>query len=398
MERRVGPKGKKMKKITGITAAVIAFLILCGYLLAHSYISKMNRVEALSKDGVIKETSGADITDEDSRLDTDSSEEALGADASGDDSSGEDASGDDSSGEDASPELISSAEEAIRKNMEDKSTSVLSDKNVFNILLIGTDNRKVGENSRSDAMILLSINKKSKTITSASLLRDIYLQIPGKNNNRLNAAYAYGGPSLLMNTIEQNFKVSVDRYASVDFYVFMDIIDAVGGVTIEVTDKEIPIINNYLAELNSLRGEKEGTDYLQEAGVLKLNGKQALAYARNRYIGTDFERTARQRRVLSEALQKVKKLNLIQLNSLLNKLLPQITTNLTEGEIFSMILSIPKYAGYKMDQSHIPVDNSYQFMRIRGMDVITLNFDKNIKVLQEQLYPNQSKREVTLNQ
>ena len=388
MERRVGPKGKKMKKITGITAAVIAFLILCGYLLAHSYISKMNRVEALSKDGVIKETSGADITDEDSRLDTDSSEEALGADASGDDSSGED----------ASPELISSAEEAIRKNMEDKSTSVLSDKNVFNILLIGTDNRKVGENSRSDAMILLSINKKSKTITSASLLRDIYLQIPGKNNNRLNAAYAYGGPSLLMNTIEQNFKVSVDRYASVDFYVFMDIIDAVGGVTIEVTDKEIPIINNYLAELNSLRGEKEGTDYLQEAGVLKLNGKQALAYARNRYIGTDFERTARQRRVLSEALQKVKKLNLIQLNSLLNKLLPQITTNLTEGEIFSMILSIPKYAGYKMDQSHIPVDNSYQFMRIRGMDVITLNFDKNIKVLQEQLYPNQSKREVTLNQ
>lgn len=388
MERKVGPKGKKMKKITGITAAVIAFLILCGYLLAHSYISKMNRVEALSKDGVIKETSGADITDENSRLDADSSEEALG----------EDASGEDTSGEDASPEQISSAEEAIRKNMEDKSTSVLSDKNVFNILLIGTDNRKVGENSRSDAMILLSINKKSKTITSASLLRDIYLQIPGKNNNRLNAAYAYGGPSLLMNTIEQNFKVSVDRYASVDFYVFMDIIDAVGGVTIEVTKEEIPIINNYLAELNSLRGEKEGTDYLQEAGVLMLNGKQALAYARNRYIGTDFERTARQRRVLNEALQKVKKLNLIQLNSLLNKLLPQITTNLTEGEIFSMILSIPKYAGYKMDQSHIPVDNSYQFMRIRGMDVITLNFDKNIKILQEQLYPNQSNREVTLNQ
>ena len=191
MERPVGPKGKKIKKITGITAAVIAFLILCGYLLAHSYISKMNRVEALSNDGVIKETSGGDITDEDSRLDTDSSEDILG----------EDASGEDASGDDASPEQISSAEEAIRKNMEDKSTSVLSDKNVFNILLIGTDNRKVGENSRSDAMILLSINKKSKTITSASLLRDIYLQIPGKNNNRLNAAYAYGGPSLLMNTI-----------------------------------------------------------------------------------------------------------------------------------------------------------------------------------------------------
>ncbi len=379
MERAVGHKGKRLKKIVGIAAAVIAFLILCIFLFAHSYISKINRAEALSKNAVIGENSApADNPEEDSNLEADSS-------------TGE------PSIKDASTEQVSSAEEAIRKNMEDKSTSVLADKNVFNILLIGTDNREKGENSRSDAMILLSINKKSKTITSASLLRDIYLQIPGKNNNRLNAAYAYGGPTLLMDTIEQNFKVSVDRYVSVDFYVFMDIIDAVGGVTIDVTKEEIPIINNYLAELNSLKGEKEGTDYLQEPGQLKLNGKQALAYARNRYIGTDFERTARQRRVLNEAFQKVKKLNLLQLNGLLNKLLPQVTTNLTEGEIFSMILSLPKYAGYEISQSHIPADNSYQFMRIRGMEVITLDFDKNIKALQEQLYPDQSKQELTVN-
>lgn len=370
------PKGKRFKKMTGILLAVVAFSLLCIFLFAHSYISKLNRTAVLSKD-VVTGGDGARVTD----IPGDDSNTEAGSTA------GKDASGE----PDSSAEQITSAEEAIRKNMEDNSTVVLSDKNVFNILLIGTDNRVKGESSRSDAMILVSINKKNKTITAASLLRDIYLQIPGKNNNRLNAACAFGGPKLLMNTIEQNFKVSVDRYASVDFYVFMDIIDAVGGVTIEVTREEIPVINDYIAELNKLRGEKEGSDYLTEPGELILNGKQALGYARNRYTGTDFERTEKQRRVLKEAFQKIKKLNLIQLNNLLNKLLPQVTTNLTEGEIFSMILSLPGYAGYDIKQCHIPVDNSYQFMRIRGMEVIALDFDKNIKALREQIYPDKSR-------
>lgn len=374
------PKRKKYKKMIGIILAAVTFSLLCIFLFAHSYITKLNRTAVLSKDAVTG-GDGARVTDipgEDSNTEAGS---PAGKDASGE--------------PDSSAEQITSAEEAIRKNMEDNSTAVLSDKNVFNILLIGTDNRVKGESSRSDAMILVSINKKNKTITAASLLRDIYLQIPGKNNNRLNAACAFGGPKLLMDTIEQNFKVSVDRYASVDFYVFMDIIDAVGGVTIEVTREEIPIINDYIAELNKLRGEKEGSDYLTEPGELILNGKQALGYARNRYTGTDFERTEKQRRVLKEAFQKIKKLNLIQLNNLLNKLLPQVTTNLTEGEIFSMILSLPGYAGYDIKQCRIPVDNSYQFMRIRGMEVITLDFDKNIKALREQIYPDKSREETS---
>ncbi|SHO49587.1 LCP family protein [Anaerocolumna xylanovorans] len=369
MEKISGRKGKRYTKIIGIILAVFVFAALCIFLLAHSYISKLNKTPALSKDVVKEENAVTDIPKEDNGKKEDS---LAGSSA------------------DSSAKQIASAQEAIRKNMVDKSTPVLSDKNVFNILLIGTDNRVKGENSRSDAMILVSINKKDKSIAATSLLRDIYLQIPGKNNNRLNAACAYGGPALLMDTIEQNFKVSVDRYASVDFYVFMDIIDAVGGVTVEVTGEEISVINDYIAELNKLRGEQEKSDYLTEPGELKLNGKQALAYARNRYIGTDFERTARQRRVLNEAFQKIKKLNLIQLNSLLNKVLPQVTTNLTEGEIFSMILSLPKYAGYDIRQCHIPVDNSYEFMRIRGMDVITLDFDKNIKALKEQIYPDRN--------
>lgn len=348
---------RKWKKLLLLILFAIGLLVLSAYLLVHSYISKINNSSSLKANTQAAETQVMDLPE-----DTDSTEP------------------------DSPVSDIENAENEIRKNMEANSTTILSDKNVFNLLLIGTDARAKGENSRSDAMILVSINKKKKTITATSLLRDIYLQIPGKNNNRLNAACAFGGPELLMDTIEQNFKVAVDRYVSVDFYVFMDIVDAVGGVTINVTKEEIPIINDYIAELNRLQGEANGVDYLTSSGELKLNGKQALGYARNRYIGTDFERTARQRRVLEQAFNKVKKLNLLELNKLLNKLLPEITTDLSEGDIFSLILSLPKYAGYELNQWSIPVDNSYQFMRIRGMEVITLDFNRNIEALRAKIY------------
>lgn len=346
----------KWKKLLLLILFAIGLLVLIVYLLVHSYISKMN-ISSLQNTNTQAEVEDIDLSEDAGSTEPDSPANE-----------------------------IENAENVIRKNMEANSTTILSDKNVFNILLIGTDARTKGENSRSDAMILVSINKKNKTIIATSLLRDIYLQIPGKNNNRLNAACAFGGPELLMDTIEQNFKVAVDRYVSVDFYVFMDIVDAVGGVTVNVTKEEIPIINDYIAELNRLQGEENGVDYLTSPGELKLNGKQALGYARNRYIGTDFERTARQRRVLEQAFDKVKKLNLLELNKLLNQLLPEITTDLSEGDIFSLILSLPKYTGYEVNQWSIPVDNSYQFMRIRGMEVITLDFNRNIEALRAKIY------------
>ncbi|NLZ81307.1 MAG: LytR family transcriptional regulator, partial [Clostridiales bacterium] len=248
------------------------------------------------------------------------------------------------------------------------------------------DSRKAGGTGRSDAMILVSINKSKKEIVSSSLLRDIYLQIPGKGNNRLNAAYAFGGANLLLDTIEENFKVKVDKYAAVDFYSFMSIVDAVEGVTLEVTKEEIPIINSYVKELNKLTGQDESNDFLTEPGLLHLNGKQALGYARNRYIGSDFERTARQRRVLEQVFLKVKSADLIQINELLNTFLPQVTSNITEAEVFSLILSLPAYSGYELKQLSIPVKNSYSFMRIEGMSVIGIDFEKNIEVMYNEIY------------
>lgn len=368
-------KKKPQSKILFIgIISIISFVIvvlLVAYFAIHNYINKMHLVSA--EDNLTEEISFDDEAVLESELDfyISPNHESASSDTT-----------------DSPEDEINSLEEEIRNNMEANQTPIMQDKDVFNILLIGSDSRKSGgRKGLSDAMIIVSINKKTKTITATSVLRDIYLQIPGKQNNRINTAYALGGADLLMDTIEQNFKIQVDRYASVDFFAFIDIVDAVGGVTLEVTDKEIPVINKYVAEINHLTDQEETLDQLTEPGTLLLNGKQALGYARNRYVGNnDFERTARQRRVLEQVFHKVKDIGILELNSLMNKLLPQVTTNLTQGEIFSMILSLPSYAKYNLQQWSIPVSGSYSNMRIRGMAVLGIDFEKNIKEIQTRIY------------
>jgi len=282
---------------------------------------------------------------------------------------------------------IDTLEDNIKNNLEEKSSPIIYNKNVYNILLIGSDTRESGGFGRSDVMILISINKKSKEIIVTSFLRDIYLQIPGKKNNRLNAAYAFGGADLLMDTLEQNFKIKIDQYASFDFYTFIDVVDAIGGVTIDVTEDEIPVMNSYLAEINKLLGDEEGADYLDTPGSLLLNGKQALAYSRNRYVGNgDFARTERQRKVIEQIFLKGKGLNIIKLKGLLDVVLPDITTNLSEGEIFTFLLSAPSYMKYDRLQWSIPESGTYKNMTINKMAVLGIDFEENIKDLQTKIY------------
>jgi len=277
----------------------------------------------------------------------------------------------------------------IEKSMQSNiaNIGIKEDKNVFNILLIGNDTRQSGKRGRSDAMILVSVNKKAKTITATSILRDIYLKIPGRDkSNRINAAFAYGGANLLLDTIRQNFRIQVDKYVVIDFYAFIDMVDAVGGVTVEVSDEDIPIVNGYVKEINKLTGKEPDIDCLKEAGYLLLNGKQALGYCRNRYIGSDFSRTARQREVLEQIFNKAKKLKLSEIKELADRILPQITTNLQEKEIISLLLSVPAYIKYDIKQATVPVKGSYKNVNIRGMDVLVIDFVENIRFLHESLY------------
>lgn len=266
--------------------------------------------------------------------------------------------------------------------------SALRQDGVTNILLIGNDSRENGEDGRSDAMILLSISEKTRTVQMISFLRDMYVEIPGHDGNRLNAAYAYGGPELLMETVRENFQIPVSRYVLVNFEAFANLVDAVGGVDLELTSEEVEYVNGYLVEYNQLTGRPEGTDYLDtsRSGLIHLNGPQALAYTRNRYIGTDFGRTERQRKVLSAVIGELPKALLTNPQGVLDGLLSNLTTNLTRGEFLRLTLDAGKLFTYDLQQGSVPVEGSYQNATIRGMAVLEVDFEQNIRYLNNRIY------------
>lgn len=263
---------------------------------------------------------------------------------------------------------------------------------VVNILLIGSDSRENVEGSRSDAMILLTISSKTKVIYMTSLLRDIYVEIPGHEGNRLNAAYSFGGPELLMETINQNFDISVTRYALVNFEAFANLVDAVGGVDISLSSEEISYVNAYLVEYNMITGRPEGTDYMDvsQAGEVHLNGPQALAYSRNRYIGTDFGRTERQRKVLSAVVKKAPAALTKNPSGLVTGVLSNLTTNLTKDECFELSFQGSRFLLWDLEQGSIPLEGSYQPADIRGMSVLQVDFEKNKEYLHNIMYGSRS--------
>lgn len=284
--------------------------------------------------------------------------------------------------EEASEDEIAAIEDELQANlnaMQENVSQKIEDADIFNILLVGVDSRKDKFSGRSDSMILVSINQKKKTVTMTSFLRDIYLSIPNHGSNRLNASYAYGGPELLKSTMKTNFGIEVDRYMTVNFYSVMEFVDAIGGVDIEISAAEIRVMNNYIKSHNKLLGNPEGTDILSEeaAGVVHLNGNQALAYARVRYVGTDFARTGRQRKILQLSLEKVKTMSLLEMSGMLEEFLPKVKTDLTEGDCASLLLMLPKASDYAMDTLTIPQDKTWKSANIRGMSVLTIDFKKN---------------------
>ena len=264
----------------------------------------------------------------------------------------------------------------------------VEEEDVVNILLIGSDSRTGGNDGRSDAMILLSISKETKTIYMTSLLRDMYVEIPGYKGNRLNAAYSYGGAELLMDTIEHNFDISVNRYMLVNFEAFANLVDAVGGIELELSKEEVEYVNGYLWEYNIITGKPEGTDYMDTSisGMVHLNGPQALAYTRNRYLGTDFGRTERQRKVLSAVIGKLPGAVLTNSKELFDGLMPNLTTNLTKGECYSLSFLAAQALGYEIVQGSIPLEGTYRNATIRNMSVLEVDFEANKKYIQENIY------------
>lgn len=349
---------RRVWKVLLVIAVILAVLFGAAYLLVHSYLGKIQYEDGSESVPVTDIAAEEEMTEEE----TESSTE-----------------------EDSPYEEIAAVEEDLKKQAE-AVTEMIESKDVLNVLLIGCDTRKKNGNGRSDAMILVSVNQKTEDITMTSIMRDCYVTIPGHGNNRINAAYAFGGGNLLMDTIETNFRVPVEKYIVVDFYSFVDIVDAVGGVDINISSEEIKVMNSYIKGLNKLNGRAEDTWLLSDGGMQHLNGTQALAYSRVRYVGHgDFDRTQRQRTVMTKIFEKARDMSLREMHDLLNILLPKVKTNMDEGELLALLLKAPAYLQYDLNQFRIPIDDSYQSMRIRGMAVLGLDFEKNIEALKKEV-------------
>lgn len=289
---------------------------------------------------------------------------------------------------DSDAEAIETVKDQVMQNLEDKSTPVKFSDDVYNILLIGNDSRDKNTLGRSDSMILVSINEQTKQIVMTSIMRDSYVYIPNVGTTRINAAYAYGGPELLMETVESNFKINIDKYVGVNFFSFMKVVDSVGGVEITVSDAEVNVLNNYIRELNKLEGLPEDTDKLTGGGTYVMNGKQALGYSRIRYVGNaDYQRTERQRTVLNEIFTKVKDCNLKELQNVLDSVLPEVTTDIKEGEMFTLMLDFArKYKDYDIVQCRVPADGTITDLVINGAMVLGIDLPANIEYMHKSIY------------
>lgn len=253
---------------------------------------------------------------------------------------------------------------------------------IINIMLIGQDRRAGEGRQRSDAMILCTVNTKNATLTMTSFLRDIYVKIPGYRNNKINACYQIGGMELLDACLEENFGIHVDANIEVDFNGFMKLIDTVGGVEITLTAAEAGYLNR-----NGNWGVEENQGWKLKEGVNTLTGSQALAYSRIRAIGMDFERTERQRKVLTALVEKAKELNLLQINDLITDAVSLVTTDMTNKEIFGYAADLfPLLTKLKVQTQRIPADNTYSFADLPGAgDSIVIDFDANRQLLVDTL-------------
>lgn len=263
-----------------------------------------------------------------------------------------------------------------RPNFDWPAVEQLKSDDVLNILLIGQDSDKAtGQRSRSDSMILLSVNKKNNTITMTSFMRDLYVQIPGGyTDNRINAAYRFGGAPLLDATIEKNFGVVIDGNIEVGFDQFVKIIDILGGVDVELTQAEAKYM--------------QSCGYLFAAGKRHLNGQMALTYCRIRKIDSDHYRTERQRKVLTALGESARNMSVTQMMALINQVLPYVYTDLSDSEIVTgatAALSILSSGG-QIKSSKVPQSGQYYGDLIMGMQVLVPNLTLCNQYLKSLIY------------
>ena len=254
-----------------------------------------------------------------------------------------------------------------------------------NVALFGVDSRdgNLGEGNRTDCIIVASLNNETKEIKMVSVYRDTLLDLSEGTYQKCNAAYSYGGPVLAINMLNMNLDLDIQDYVTVDFGAIADAIDLLGGVDIEVTEEELPYINQYIPETANSAGKS--ANYLSSAGLQTLDGTQATTYARIRSTaGGDFTRTERQRLVIEKMFEKAKSADLGTLNAIIDKVFPQVSTSFTLQEILTYATA---YSEYKLvGNMGFPQDNYMDLLSGLGSVVVPDDLVSNVTKLHEFLF------------
>lgn len=258
---------------------------------------------------------------------------------------------------------VDKEEVGITEEVEEKLSPY--NNSVINIALFGVDSND-GSTGRSDSIIIATIDTIHKKLKLTSIMRDSYVNISGIGNDKINHAYAFGGPQLAIKTLNENFDLNIQDFVAVNFDSLPKIIDMLGGVTVDVTEEEV----SHISGINS-------------AGTYNLTGAQALAYSRIRYAtGGDYVRTERQRTILTKMYEKILSINPTQYTSLLNEGLSMLQTSLDYSKILELGTEVLKMGVTTLEQERFPLDGYCQGEIING--VYYLIFNKSLTV--EQLY------------
>ena len=264
-------------------------------------------------------------------------------------------------------------------------------KMIENILLIGLDGTNDKLPKRSDTMIILTIDKLNKSLKLTSLARDTLVKIPGRGEEKLTHAYAYGQEELLMQTINENFDLDIKDYAVVNFKSFIDIVDIIGGVDINVNEKEIHHLNEVIKECYGVNHEDtKNIEYITSSGNHNLNGYQTLAYARIRKLDTIYKRDERQRLILTNIAHKLSDVSISKYPQIAKSILRHIKVNIAFNKIIDLAFIAHELASYDISQLEFPISEYREEGRIgeKGTYVVKWDKNKNIELLHQFIYGN----------
>ncbi len=274
---------------------------------------------------------------------------------------------------------------------KDVSVNKYLNHNIVNLALFGVDGRADVEGSRSDTIMIASINFKSGKVILTSIQRDTLARI-SKNSTiktdsytKINAAYSYGGPELSIKTLNENYDLNITDYVTISFQCMIDAVNAVGGINVNIKDDSIlKYTNKYINDYNRLNNTSAKT--LTHTGKNHLNGIQALAYSRNRYSDSDFGRTERQREVFGLVFKKMTKLSSLQLAGLITKISPNIKTSMSTTELTTMLQGYMQMKNKKIVNEHVPFDNYYAYVTYEGDSIAPKSLTDNVIQLHQAIY------------